>query len=1037
MNIFRKYQFATPSPVRFFSSRRGATHSSVIGGSCNRLSLIALLLLLNLSLLSAGALGQDAAKSNAKGVIAGVVQDSTGGVIKGAQLVLEPLGITIYSGEDGSFAFPQVPDGKYKVKLSALGFATQEMPTEIAGGQSPSLTLKVAVESKTEEVLVTGERPHGEMEALDETRAADNIQQILPAEVIVSLPNANVADAIGRLPSVALYRDEGEGEYIEVRGTEPRLTNITIDGITVPSPEPLVRQVRLDIIPSDMVEHVDINKTLSPNMDAEGIGSSVELTVKEAQEKPTINVFVNGGRTNILNGRYNASSGGTFGERFLKSKKLGVLGNVAFDFNGRGIDNYQPSIDFLSTFAQPFYDNNTMREYRYYRYRYGYSGSADYKFNDVSSIFVRGFYSQLKDWGDKWYYEPVSTPLTATGVYPSTSANSPSPKFYTSSKRPNASIGTLMLGGREIHSSSWLVWEGAVSRSFEQDSAGNPKADFAWIGPSVQCNYAPQGATMFPQFGACSGAGSPLENANDFVFKDITYPDPKGLSTQLNLTGEISYAHNYTTHGHFGTIEAGYKISNAHKLQDATETVYDGWGTKATTPGVSNYSMAALQGYFHNTDYFKAQFLGGHFAPVSDFDKTTNYVLTQLSTYVDGYKTALDNWPNLFGIIERVQACYVMDTMDVARLHIQAGVRLEQTTMRTQGYNVTLYAAGATQCGGPTNTGCGVPTVVHNNPSYLDAMPDINLRYKLTDDQGLRLVYGRGIARPDPYQLIPYITFDDSSSPPSFTVGDPSLKAELANNYDALYEHYLKPIGMLQAGVFYKQLTAPQLLFTIPQGTNLTTLPAGSIPASVLTNIEQVEASAGITNYNASVTQYISGTNSELYGAEFSYQQHLTFLPGVLGGIGITANYGYQQSRIKSIPLRNDHPRLIDQANNTWNFSPTYDTKRFSARAGMTYNGSSVFSYNWISPISAPGSGADPSGLGPKGPSGDIWTLPHYQLDVQASYRFFHGLSAQASVLNFNNEVFGYYEGSPQFVNQREFYKPSYDGGIRYVLGHE
>jgi len=108
--------------------------------------------------------------------------------------------------------------------------------------------------------------------------------------------------------------------------------------------------------------------------------------------------------------------------------------------------------------AQPFYDNNTMREYRYYRYRYGYSGSADYKFNDVSSIFVRGFYSQLKDWGDKWYYEPVSTPLTTTGVYPSTSANSPSPKFYTSSKRPNASIGTLMLGGREIHPSNWLVW---------------------------------------------------------------------------------------------------------------------------------------------------------------------------------------------------------------------------------------------------------------------------------------------------------------------------------------------------------------------------------------------------------------------------------------------------------------------------------------------------------------------------------------------------------------------------------------------------
>jgi TonB-dependent receptor len=575
-----------------------------------------------------------------------------------------------------------------------------------------------------------------------------------------------------------------------------------------------------------------------------------------------------------------------------------------------------------------------------------------------------------------------------------------------------------------------------VSRSFEQDSAGNPKADFAWIGPSVQCNYVPQGATLFPQFGACSGASSPLENANDFVFKDITYPDPKGVSTQLNLTGEVSIARNYTAHGHFGTLEGGFKIANAHKLQDATETVYDGWGTKATTPGVSAYSMAALQGYFNNTDYFKGEFMGGKFGPVSDFDRTTKFVLTNFSGDVDGYKTALDNWPNLFGIIERVSAGYLMNTVDLAKFHIQAGLRFEQTTMRTHGYNVNLYAAGAGPTGVPCTTGCGVPTVVTNNPSYMDVMPDINMRYKISEDQGLRVVYGRGIARPDPYQLIPYITYDESANPPSFTVGDPSLKAEHANNYDVLYERFLKPIGMFQAGFFYKQLTAPQLLFTIPIGTNLAALPAGSIPPATLANIEQ-DLASGTNTGGAEVTQYISGTNSGLYGVELSYQQHLTFLPGVLAGIGITANYGYQQSRIKSIPLRNDHPRLIDQPNNTWNLSPTYDTKRFSARAGLTYNGSSVFSYNWISPISAPGAGADPSGLGPKGPSGDIWTLPHYQADAQASYRFFHGLSVQASVLNINNEVFGYYEGSPQFVNQREFYKPSYDGGVRYVFGHE
>ena len=748
MNNLRTLLFAVSPSRRFCSCRRDATQSPVSGGAWRKSCFV--LLFLSLFLLSTQSFAQTAKGTTAKSAqskgsqtksnITGTVTDPGGAVIKGAEIELKPLGIVVHTDESGTFAFPDVPVGPYTVRLSAFGLADQETMVQLNADEPLVLNLKVAVGSNIEQIMVTAERPHGEMEAIDEMRAADNIQQILPAEVIVSLPNANVADAIGRLPSVALYRNEGEGEYIEVRGTEPRLTNITIDGITVPSPEPLVRQVRLDIVPSDMVENVNINKTLSANMDAEGIGSSVELKVKEATEKPTINVFANGGRTNILNGRENGSSGGTFGKRFLKDKRLGVLGNAAFDFNGRGIDNYQPQIDPLSSFAQPFYDNNTMREYRYYRYRYGFSGSADYKFNDVSSIFARGFYSQLKDWGDKWYYEPVSTALTTAGVYPSTTANSGSPKFYTSSKRPNASIGTLMLGGREIHPNSWLIWEGAVSRSFEQDSAGNPKADFAWIGPSVQCNYSPQGATLFPQFGACSGGGSPIENSNDFVFKDITYPDPKGLSTQLNLTGEISYAHNYTTRGHFGTIEAGYKVSNAHKLQDATETVYDGWGTKATTPNVSAYSMASLQGNFHNTDYFKRQFLGGYFGPVSDFDKTTAFLFANLSADVDGYKTALDNYPNLFGIIERVKAGYAMNTIDMARLHIQTGLRFEQTTMRTNGYNVTLYAAGSAKCGGPANTGCGVPAAVSNNPSYLDVMPDVNMRYKISDDQGVRLV---------------------------------------------------------------------------------------------------------------------------------------------------------------------------------------------------------------------------------------------------------------------------------------------------------
>jgi TonB-dependent receptor len=359
------------------------------------------------------------------------------------------------------------------------------------------------VGSVNEQVIVTAERPRGEAESINRERSADNILQVLPAEVITSLPNANVADALGRLPSVTLERIEGEGVCVQVRGTEPRLTNVTINGITVPSPEPTVRQVHLDVLPADLVESVEINKTLAPNIDGDGIGGSVNLKTKTAGEYPTVNLHGLGGYNPILGRRGNDEFGGTVGHRFGVDKKLGILFGGSDDYNGRGIDNLQPSIDPTSTFSRPLYSSNAIREYRYYRNRWGYAGSAVYKFGPFSDIYIRGMYSRLQDYGDKWYYSPA-----ASGAA----------KFYTSSKRPDASISSYALGGRKQFSSSLLRWEVSAAYSYELDSAGNPKADFSWIGAKLTCGYDPTAQTnpLVPHFGSgCDAANSPLQVATN------------------------------------------------------------------------------------------------------------------------------------------------------------------------------------------------------------------------------------------------------------------------------------------------------------------------------------------------------------------------------------------------------------------------------------------------------------------------------------------------------------------------------------------
>src|SRR6202011_4867435 len=145
-----------------------------------------------------------------------------------------------------------------------------------------NVSAELQIETVSQQVIVRGERERGEIEALNREETADNIVQVLPASVITSLPNTNIADALGRMPSVSLERDEGEGKYVQIRGTEPRLTNVTVDGVNVPSPEGFVRNIKLDVIPSDLVESIEVSKTLSANQDGDAIGGSINLVTKMA-----------------------------------------------------------------------------------------------------------------------------------------------------------------------------------------------------------------------------------------------------------------------------------------------------------------------------------------------------------------------------------------------------------------------------------------------------------------------------------------------------------------------------------------------------------------------------------------------------------------------------------------------------------------------------------------------------------------------------------------------------------------------------------
>jgi TonB-dependent receptor len=178
-------------------------------------------------------------------------------------------------------------------------------------------------------------------------------------------------------------------------------------------------------------------------------------------------------------------------------------------------------------------------------------------------------------------------------------------------------------------------------------------------------------------------------------------------------------------------------------------------------------------------------------------------------------------------------------------------------------------------------------------------LPSASLRFALKKDTNLRLVYSRGFSRPDPQDIAQAISFmfvSTGNPKNSVSLGNPNLRAETADNVDILFEHYLNPFGVITAGYFYKNLVGPIVSHTaILQNFQL---PAPGAPKDTWT-----------------VTQPFNAGSAWLNGFEAAYLQHLTFLPGALAGLGISANYGYTASRTSFGPdfPRTDHPRLVRQ----------------------------------------------------------------------------------------------------------------------------
>jgi TonB-dependent receptor len=916
-----------------------------------------------------------------KGTVSGHATDTNHAALVGARVQLLPQEHTSVTDAQGQFTIADLAPGKYTLTVSYVGFKQFSKELTVAAGAVVYTDAVLEIESVTEQVIVRGERERGEVEALNRERTADNIVQVLPAEVITSLPNTNIADAVGRLPSVSLERDEGEGKYVQIRGTEPRLSNVTIDGVHVPSPE-AVRNVKLDAIPADLIDSVEINKTLSANQEGDAIGGSVNLVTKKATDQPYVTILGMGGYTPIAGGRHLDQFGATAGARFGPEKRLGIMFGGSYDWNGRGIDDVEPAPGVTSTangdFANgvPVFFGTDVREFWYDRTRFGFANSIDYKLGAASILYLRGLFSQFKDKGQDWIYSP--------GLGPFTSATTAvgSMGFDHVDRNPWQQIFNITVGAQHTIGSNLLSYE--VSGGQARFMGGFPRARFHGPGGNglpgdvpVQFGLDTSNPNT-PRFPVLNGID--IFDPSKYVLTEVWF-NTKPAAEQ-DYTGSISLSHLYTIGGRTGTIEAGFKVRDAQKRQRDSELFYSFSGMA---------TMSQFLGTFTNSNYYFGAYKLG---PTTDWSKILAFYNANTGMFsheVDREHRTAD--PNDFNASERVYAGYVMNTITLGRFHLQGGVRIESTSASFLG----------TQANFDPNGVFLNDSQVPGSQSYTDVLPSVQVQYSLGGDMNIRAAYGRGIARPNFSDLPPSATIDQAGigGLTKVKTGNPNLKPTHANDFDILFEKYLKSVGIIQAGWFYKALSDP--IFVV--GITPTTGPfAGD-----------------------QVTQPINGPSAYITGVEMAWQQHLTFLPGLLNGMGVSGNYSYTASRASfpavALSGRSDHPALLRQAPNNWNFDTTYDKGPVSARLGLTHNDASIFIYQFQ------------DGVDPKGPLGDEYLYPHTQVDAQLSYRIphAHDFQAVASFLNLTNEVFGFYFGSEKYPIQREYYNRTYSFGLRWT----
>ena len=758
-----------------------------------------------------------------------------------------------------------------------------------------------ADEEDGDAIVVTGSRPIAESEAaaLLVQKNSDSLVTVVASDSVGRLPDQNIAQATGRLPGVAVERDQGQARYISLRGAPNNWTTLSFDGINIVSPEG--RDARFDSIPSALAAQIIVSKAVTPDMPGETISGNVNIITRSGLDYDGFRISgkLGAGQTELgKRGEYEGSL--TLSNKFdTNIGEIGVLLSGSYYERNMITDNFeidweQVSQDRRPGFASRFWARETENKlYRLTRKNYSISGRFDFRPDADNTISVRSLYTIFTDdeARDNYIFDlddrqgdlvantaactgGTSTPTTT--AYADACINSPfSGTVYgidinqrSTLRAFRQSVFTNTLEGKHQFGDSWgFKWAANYTKSVDDRSV---VGEARWESPSTR-TLRPTVSYDFtnPELARVSlfttnqlsgptrfQAGTPVTAIDSFTkpLASFTSLDAVDPTTAYTFKGELS--HNTSLFGGETVIRAGIQYDQRTKINRERNLVLN-TAAQFTAAGLGTTYLP-----FSLDVPFKGEIPMGY---------TFRYFsLDAMRDYLERAKTIQRFAPvsaNHYNVRERILAGYIMANSKYDWGSFVGGVRLEKVTNR----------------GRALATIPGVSGEIEAESSTTLAFPSLHVNFDVQDDQKLRIGFTSGAARADYDQLRPNVVVNDSDQ--RISGGNPAVKPERAYGVDAYYEYYVQPQGYFMLGAFYKRVE--DVLYTARRTFGSNALDTNGIDRSGY-------AFSGITN----------GGKGRIFGFEAAVQFQLEpytadlGLPDWMGGFGITANATYNDSKV-------------------------------------------------------------------------------------------------------------------------------------------